>query len=233
MRKTTLLVLGSMVLLGLPQAGAEGGQMVLSTSQNPVERVIPMGPDTMLLQSPNQTNGIFSDIGCQACASGIQIIGENFTVSTGGLGFGLDEISIWGGYYPGNVPTAAPFDIYITTDSGGLPGTTVCSALAVTPTSDTLTGVTLFGVSEHLIVFTITPCSLTDATYWLYLFTNTGTGDDFFWEVGNLDATHGVLGSLWSTVNPPTTWNIDTDTDLAVQITGTTYPVELQSFNID
>jgi hypothetical protein len=233
MSKTTLLALGIAVLFALPQAGAESGQMVLPTSLNPVYREVPRGPDTTLLQSPNQTNGIFSDIGCGACATGVQIIGENFVVSTAGLGYNLDEISIWGGYYPGNVPTAAPFDIYITTNSGGLPGATVCSALAVTPTSDTLTGVTLFGVSEHLIVLTIPPCSLTDGTYWLYLFTNTGAGDDFFWEVGNLDGTNGVLGSLWATVNPPTTWNIDTDTDVAVHITGTIVPVELQSFGIE
>ena len=67
----------------------------------------------------------------------------------------------------------------------------------------------------------------------MYLFTDTGAGDDFFWEVGTLDATNGILGSVWATANPPAAWNIDGATDLAVQITGTIVPVELQSFSME
>ncbi len=233
MKRTSLLVLGIAVLLAPSPAGAASGQMVLTTSQTPVERVVPEGPDTTLNQAPNQTNGVFSDITCGICTTGVQVIGENFTVSTGGMGYDLDEFFIWGGYYPGDVPTAAPFDIYITADAAGAPGATVCSATGIMPTSDVLTGVTLFGVSEHLIQLNITPCNLADGTYWVYLFTDTGAGDDFFWETGTLDATNGILGSVWATANPPAAWNIDGATDLAVQITGTIVPVELQSFSIE
>jgi hypothetical protein len=149
------------------------------------------------------------------------------------MGYDLDELFIWGGYYPGNVPTAAPFDIFITADAAGAPGATVCSSTGITPTSDTLTGVTLFGVSEHMIQLNITPCNLADGTYWVYLYTDTGAGDDFFWETGTLDGTNGVLGSVWATANPPASWNPDGATDLSLQITGTIVPVELQSFGIE
>ncbi len=233
MRKTTLLVLGIAVLLAPSQVGAASGQMVLTTNQVPVERFVTEGPDTTLLQSPNQTNGVFSDITCGMCTTGVQIVGDNFTVSTGGMGYNLDEFTIWGGYFPGNVPTAAPFAIYITSDAGAVPGATVCTATGVMPTTDVLTGVTLFGVSEHMIQLNITPCNLADGTYWVYLYTDSGAGDDFFWELGNLDATNGILGSVWATENPPAIWNSDVGQDLAVQITGTVVPVELQSFSIE
>jgi hypothetical protein len=233
MKRTTLLLLGIAVLAAPSYAGAAGGQMVLATSQTPVERVVSEGPDTGLLQTPNQVNGVFADLTCGICTTGLQIIAENFTVSTAGMGYDLDEIFIWGGYYPGDVPTAAPFDIIISADAAGVPGATVCTASGITPTTDVLTGVSLFGVSEHLIQLNITPCNLADGTYWLYLYTDTGAGDDFFWEVGNLDATNGIAGSLWSTTNPPAPWNPDAATDLSLHITGTVVPVELQSFSIE
>jgi hypothetical protein len=233
MKRTTLLVLGIVVLLTPSQAGAAGGQMVLTTSQTPVERVVPEGPDTGLLQGPNQANGLFSDITCGICTSGLQILADNFTVSTAGMGYDLDEIFIWGGYFPGDVPTAAPFDIIISADTAGAPGAAVCTETGVMPTTDVLTGVSLFGVSEHLIQFNITPCNLADGTYWVSLYTDTGAGDDFFWEVGTLDATNGIVGSVWSGTNPPAPWTIDSSNDLAVHITGTVVPVELQSFSIE
>ncbi len=233
MTRTTLMVLAVGALLALPQASADGPWTVLPTGQAPVTRDMTRGPDTMLLQSPNQVNGFFSDIGCGNCGGGVQIIGDNFVVSTAGAGFTLDEISIWGGYFPGDVPTAAPFDIYVASDSSGQPGPVVCSETGIMPTSDTLTGVTLFGVSEHLIQFSLTPCSLADGAYWLYLYTDTGAGDDFFWETGSLDATNGVAGSVFTTQNPPATWAADSDAELAVRITGTVVPVELQFFAVE
>lgn len=234
MRKTTFLVLGVAVLLALPQVGAAEQHRVLPVDQPAVDREISRGPDTMMLQDPNQANGVFSDIGCAICGTGIQIVADNFVVSSGGVGFDLDELFIWGGYYPGDVPVAAPFDIYVYTDAAGAPGAEVCSALAVTPTSDVLTGMVLFGVSEHHIQFNFAPCNLADGTYWVSLFTDTGaSADDFFWEAGNLDPANGVLGSAWSPTNPPAPWNLDGATDMAVHITGTLVPVELQSFDIE
>jgi len=232
MSKTTFLVLGVVALIALP--GAAEQHRVLAVDQAPVDRGMSEGPDTMLLQAPNQVNGLFSDIGCAICGTGIQIVGDNFVVSSGGVGFDLDEIFIWGGYYPGDTPVAAPFDIYIYHDDAGGPGAVACSILGTTPASDVLTGMVLFGVSEHHIQFTFAPCNLADGTYWVSLYTDTSSSaDDFFWETGNLDPANGILGSVWSPTDPPAPWNFDGATDLSIEITGTVVPVELQSFDIE
>ncbi len=188
----------------------------------------------MLLQPPDQVNGKFADLGCDICSLGLQVLADDFMVSTGGLGYDFDELSIWGGYFPSDLPVAAPFEIFIYQDNAGLPGTEVCSYAAVNPTSDTLTGTVLFGVSEHLIVFSVAPCNLADGHYWLMVFTDTGTGtDDFFWETGALDPTNGVAGNLWDNTYPPVNWFAGDASELSFQITGTIVPVELQSFVVE
>ena len=224
----------AVILLPVTGTGAEVAK-VLPVDQAPVLRDVVRGPDGTLDQAPNQVNGLFSDLGCDICTSGVQVLAENFVVSTAGMGYDLDQVILWGGYYPNDVPVVAPFDFYIYPDVGGLPAAApACHFVGIMPTSDTLTGLVLFGVSEHLMQFDFTPCNLADGTYWLKLFTNTGLGtDDFFWETGVLDPVNGVAGSLWGTEEYPAAWNIDSGTDLSVQITGTTVPVELQSFSIE
>jgi hypothetical protein len=224
----------AVVLLPVTGTGAEVAK-VLPVDQAPVLRDVVRGPDGTLNQVPDQSNGVFSDVGCDICGSGVQVLGDNFIVSTAGMGYDLDQVILWGGYYPNDVPVVAPFDFYVFPDAGGIPGAaSVCSFIGITPTSDTLTGLVLFGVSEHLMQFDFTPCNLADGTYWLQLFTDTGFGtDDFFWEAGVVDPVNGIAGSVWATEQPAVTWNIDVDTDMAVQITGTTVPVELQSFSIE
>ena len=234
MKVRTAFILTMAALLPLAATAAEPSK-VLSVDQTAVERTIPEGPDTTLNQAPNQVNGLFSDIGCDICTQGVQIIGENFTISTGGLGYNFDQVIFWGGYYPNDVPVAAPFEVGIYPDAGGAPGAVAtCSNSGVVPSADVLTGVVLFGVSEHMITLDVPPCNLADGTYWLVMYTDTGVGtDDLFWETGTLDATNGIVGSVWSPTNPPAPWNIDAATDLSVQITGTIVPVELQSFSIE
>jgi hypothetical protein len=228
-----VLLVGLFTVVGLP-AIADQPSTVLGVNQAPVARSVPDGPDTALNQPPNASNGIFSDIGCDMCTTGIQIVGDNVVVSTGGMGYEPDEITIWGGFYPNNTPVPVTFDIFFYPDSGGVPGATpTCYATGISPTSDILTGVTLFGVSEHEILLTISGCTLSDGTYWLVWYTDTGLGtDDFFWETGTLDGTSGVAGSVWTTANPPTTWTPDAATDMSVLLTGTILPVEIQSFSI-
>jgi hypothetical protein len=215
-------------------AVADQPTMVLSESQNPVERSIPDGPDTALNQPPNQVNGSFSDVSCDICG-GTQILGEDFLVSTGGAGYQPDQITIWGGFFPNDTPVPVIFDIIFYPDTGGVPGgSAACFATGISPTSDTLTGVSLFGVSEHEFVLTISGCTLTDGAYWLVLYTDTGAGtDDFFWEVGDVDAVNGFPGSAVAFDYPAVTWSPDSTNNFSVLITGTILPVELQSFSIE
>jgi hypothetical protein len=82
--------------------------------------------------------------------------------------------------------------------------------------------VVLFGVHEWEFTLTLgTPVNLTAGTYWIELFNDTtGNPDDFFWETGNLDPTHGGPGSGWTTATPGVAWNFDGATDMAIQIDG-------------
>jgi hypothetical protein len=229
--KLTLIVVA--ILAVVAQAGAADSHKVLEQNQPPVVREIDTSVATWLAQAPNQTNGLFADLGCDICGTGVQIIGDNFVVSTGGVGVNMNQAMIWGGYYPGNVPTAANFEVSFQSNAGGVPGAVVCQA-SVVPTSDVLTGITLFGVSEHLVTLDFPTCTLADGTYWIEIHTNTGLGtDDWFWEVGNLDGAHGIIGSVWATEYPAATWNSDGATDLAITLNGDLVPVELQSFNIE
>ncbi|PWB69103.1 MAG: hypothetical protein C3F15_15665 [Holophagae bacterium] len=214
-------------------AGAADSQKVLEQNQPPVVRQVDFGPAVWLAQAPNAVNGLFSDLGCELCPTGVQIIAENFVISTGGVGVNVNQIVIWGGYYPSNVPVPANFEILFQYDNAGVPGGVLYQA-SLLPSADVLTGVTLFGVSEHQVTFDFPPVTLPDGTYFVEIHTNTGVGNDaWFWETGNLDGTHGVAGSTWATEYPATAWNYDPATDLSITLNGELVPVELQSFDIE
>ena len=154
---------------------------------------------------------------------------DNFVISTGGVGVNMNQAVIWGGYYPGNVPTAANFEIIFHSDAGGVPGGVVCQA-SVVPSADVLTGVTLFGVSEHQVTLDFPTCTLADGTYWIEIYTDTGVGtDDWFWEIGNVDPTNGVAGSAWAVSAPGSAWNYDTATDMAITLNGDLVPVSCRA----
>ena len=228
--KLTLIALA--VLAIVAQAGAADLHKVLAEDQPPVVRQIDTSAATWLTQAPNQVNGLFSDPNCDYCTRP-QIVAENFVISTGGVGVNMSQAVIWGGYFPGNVPTPANFGVVFHSSAGGLPGGVVCQA-SVVPTSDVLTGVTLFGVSEHLVTLDFPTCTLADGTYFLEIYTDTGAGtDDWFWETGNVDPVHGILGFAVAFEFPPVTWNPDPSYDMAITLNGDLVPVELQSFNIE
>ena len=110
-------------------------------------------------------------------------------------------------------------------DAGGLPGAVVYDESNVASTRFQ-TGVILFGVHEWEFTLTLgAPVNLSAGTWWVELFNNTtGSTEMFFWETGNLDGTHGLLGSGWTTATPGVAWNFDGATDLAIQIDGPSSP---------
>lgn len=227
--KWTLVVVT--ILAVVSPAGAADSHKVLEQNQPPVVRQVDVA--TWLTQAPNQVNGIFSDAGCDICY-GQQVLADNVVLSTGGVGVNLNQAVIWGGYYPGNTPTAANFEIIIHSDAGGLPGGVICQ-FSVLPTADVLTGVTLFGVSEHQLTLDFPNCTLgSEQTYFIEIYTNTGAGtDDWFWETGNLDATHGVAGQAYAFSAPGSGWSYDATQDMSITLNGDLVPVELQSFDIE
>ena len=57
------------------------------------------------------------------------------------------------------------------------------------------------------------------------MFNNTtGNSDQFFWETGNLDGTHGIAGSGFAFETPAVSWNVDPATDLSLLIDGPASP---------
>ena len=177
--------------------------------------------DVVLIdQQPNQSNGIFSDASCDICGSGTQVIADDFTLD---FGFTINQIVLWTGYYPGNVPPATDvFTVIFHNDAGGIPGTTISTELTV-PYVRVQTGMILFGVDEWMHTLTLaSPVALSAGTYWVEIYNDTGFAtDDMFWEVGNLDPFHGIAGSAWDTTAPGSAWIWDGASDLAFQLIST------------
>ncbi len=168
-------------------------------------------------QPPNQSNGIFSDEGCDICTSGVQVVADNFVLSSPTA---IGQIVFWSGYYSTDTPIDPDaITVIFHEDASGLPGTAVYTETDVAY-SRVQTGVTLFGVSEWMHTLTLaSPVALGPGNYWVELYNNTGFGtDDFFWETGDLDATNGLAGSAWATVAPGSAWNFDAATDMAFQL---------------
>lgn len=221
---------------GLLAAGAAAQEVerISPAGNPPTANVVPKG-GTVISQPPNQSNGLFADMGCELCGTGQQSIADNLIVPA--AGFAADTITFWGGYFPGNIPLAVDdIDVIFHSDAAGLPGGVLCSYTGVVPTSRVDTGVDLFGVDEYMFVLDFAPCALPGgATVWVELFNNTGAdGQSFFWETGDLDAVNGVLNNAFSTTTPGAAWLIGNPvSDMAFQVGGTVVPVELQTISVE
>ncbi len=176
----------------------------------------------LIRQPPNQSNGIFSDLHCDLCGGGVQILAEQFVVSQEVT---ITELRVWGGYFPDNIPSPPDMAVIFHADDAGSPGAEIAGEFAV-PTVQAMTGATLFGVDEYLLTMTLTnPVVLGPGTFWLQTYHNTaGNTDSFFWEVGGLDPVSGLIGSAFSFTNPPGPWEVDPVTDLAFELTCGTPP---------
>jgi hypothetical protein len=197
----------------------------------------PMAPVQFLLQAPNQVNGVFADASCALCGTGQQTVAENFNATISNATTGINELIMYGGYYPENIPnTTDNFTILIHSNNGGSPGTVIWSQSNLQATSRVTTGVVLFNVNEYKFTFDFTAANAimlpSTGMYWVEIFNNSVESGNFFWETGNLDATHGVAGSGWYTTTPGTSWNLDPATDFALTVNGddAIVPVELVSF---
>ena len=185
-----------------------------------------LAPSASLLldQPPNQSNGIFSDAGCDGCTTGAQVIAENFTVAAPTF---VGQIVMWGGYYSNDIPVDPDhFTVIFHEDSGGAPGTVIYTEADVAYTR-AQTGITLFGVHEWMHTLELaSPVSLAPGNYWVEIYNDTGSStDDYFWEVGDLDAANGLTGSAWATTAPGSGWNYDGGTELAIQLVEASFDI--------
>ena len=210
-------------------AAADGNLLQFGPANASGSAVVPLAPNAILNQPPNQVNGIFSDEGCDGCGSGVQVVAENFTV---GASTSVGQIVIWTGYYPGNTPVPDNFTVIFHNDSSNMPGAAIYTEANVA-SSRVQTGVTLFGVDEWMHTLTLaTPVSLPPGNYWVEIYNNTGTGtDDFFWETGDIDAVNGLTGSVWATTAPGSGWIYDSATEFAIQLLEAQIPIPWLSEN--
>ncbi len=195
----------------------------------------PMAPVQFILQGSNQVNGVFADASCALCGTGQQTVAENFTATISNATTGIQELVMYGGYYPENIPnTTDNFTILVHSDAAGSPGAVIWTETGLEAASRVTTGIVLFGVDEYMFTFDLSanPILLpSTGTYWVEIFNNSTQSGNFFWETGNLDGTHGVAGSGWFTTTPGTSWNLDPATDFSLTLNGDdALPVELVSF---
>jgi len=169
-------------------------------------------------QPKNEQNGLFSDLNCDFCGTGVQVIADNFLLTADQT---VQSIEFWGGYYPDNLPSDPDqFYVLFLADDGGAPGDPVWSIGPVAATTKSTTGVVLFGVDEYVYTIDL-GADLVAGTYWIELYTDTSdTTDSWFWETGNLDPVVGIAGSAWTPESPdPATWNLDPATELSFILT--------------
>ena len=196
----------------------------------------PMAPVVFLDQAPNGVNGLFADANCALCGTLQQTVADNFNATVSNTTTGITQLVIWGGYYPEDIPnTTDNFTIILHANNAGQPGAVITTLTNVEATTRTQTGVILFGTHEYMFTFDFSPAIMLPqgtAMFWLELFNYSVESGNFYWETGNVDATHGVAGSGWYTTTPGTAWNLDPATDLSGQINGddNAIPVELVSF---
>ncbi len=147
------------------------------------------GAVTLLDQPPTQVWGVFSDESFDLTHEPYgysQVIADDFEVATGGAGFALEEVVVWGAFepFPGSTfPLWDDVDVLVHADAGGLPGTVLCAESGVSANRQA-TGLMVTGNDEYMVTLTLeSPCGLSDGSYWIEVYYNTALGyDDWFWE---------------------------------------------------
>lgn len=187
---------------------------------------------TLLDQAPGQEWGVFSDESFDLANSSYppsQSIAENFQVVTSGAGFLLEEVVIWGGFdsFSGSTfPLWDDVDILVHADDNGLPGTVLCAQSTVQADRQA-TGAAIGTITdEYRVTLTLSqPCGLSDGTYWIEVYYNTGFGyDDWIWEFGALDPVYGLPHMTFARQNPGVWWDLVGTSSIfeaAVQLNGT------------
>ena len=170
-----------------------------------------------LRQQPNGTNALFSDIDCDFCGSGpIQVLAENFKMT---LNAQVTSLRIWGGYYPSDSPLVSDlFTVVFREDAGGRPGT-VFSTYGLIGGTRARTGGVVFGVHEYVYELPVNEYLLTNETYWVEIHNDTSASEDsWFWEVGDLDQSAGIMGQAFTLTMPEEPWGYDGAADMALEL---------------
>ncbi len=189
-------------------------------NSNASQLIQPPSNGSLFLQPPNQSNASFSDHDCQVCIIyGEASVADNFILQQATE---VGSVRFWGGYGMQNIPVATDrFDILIHADNGGLPGAVLYQVLNIPADQRTVTGATLFGLSEYEYRIEFPQnVQLAAGTYWIEIINNTvGSGESWFWEIGDLDAVNGILNHAYSRSAPGVNWTPDPfDQEMAFEL---------------
>jgi uncharacterized repeat protein (TIGR01451 family) len=162
--------------------------------------------DEGLDQSPDSGASFFvpSDADCGLCATGAQVLADNFKVEEG---FTVQQIEFWGGYSDNSSP-ADSFTIEIRDDNRaseapgapGVPGSLVATVGG--PVSRSATGGNFGGFTEYRYSVGAS-VALPRGSYWLIVY-NDISGREWLWEAGNPDPDGRSLTNVaFNTTAPP------------------------------
>ena len=185
------------------------------------------GGVTLLDQPPAEAWGPFSDESFDLSDFPSQSIADDFLVATGGAGFALEEVVIWGGFEPSpgsTFPLWDDVDVLVHADAGGLPGTVLCAESGVSANRQ-FVGPTPAGGDEYMVTLTLeSSCGLSDGSYWIEVYYNTGFGyDDWFWEMGATDPIASLPSLVYAHHTPGVLWvptSLGQFNDTALQLNG-------------
>ncbi len=197
---------------------AEGGEFESSDFVPGIGSGCPE-PALPLVQPPNQTNGMFSDLDCPLCDTGMQIVAENVNLPSANT---VGMVRFWGGYYPDDTPLDPDaFTLVIREDAGGVPGAELASFGPMPATSKELTGVSVFGVSEWVYTIEFPLMSMESGPVHFEIYNDTtGSADQWFWEAGSLDPGLGIIGEAFTFTLPEEPWSYNDDRDMAWELHG-------------
>lgn len=192
--------------------------------------------DNLILQQlPDQRDGIYSDADCDACASFAQSSGQGFTCDDlfPCEDFVIQQVVIWGGYYPSGTPAAEDsFTIrfhQINTYSGA---TVFLGERVVVPSVRQGTGAKVFGVDEYRFVLDLDPpVPIQGRTFLIEVFNATASGgDSFFWESGFRDPGLRHWDVVWYSDSAPGSLWLPDAIDLSLALYGTTEVILTDGF---
>lgn len=163
---------------------------------------------TLVSQPPNGETGFFSDVDCQSCPNGIQVLADDFSLNAPTIGIG--QLSFFGAFFPSNVllPEMV-FDVRILGNDQGLPDNNSIFFIGTDMTATfSDTGIDLFGVDEYQVDINLNTGSLLSGNYFLEIVGDTtGSSDQWTWTTGDLDPA-GQPGSFFNTTgDADPTWD--------------------------
>jgi len=174
-------------------------------------------PAGCIEQLPYGVNGLFSDLYCDHCGPGVQLISDNFMFADP---IRADNIVFFGNVYPSLQPSYPDcFDIIFRADNGGVPGDEVYRISCINPGRVEIST----SPSRYLYFADISEydVEIEPGLVHLEIYNNTENDPDtWFWNDGSVGQMESYQGSAWSVTYPEEPWSYDFFTEMAFILGG-------------